>query len=391
MGRWNVNSRERVRLALNHKEPDRVPFDLGGTVVTGIHYKAYTNLRDFLGLPVEQLILDHQYQQLAKVSQDLIDYLGVDVRNLSAHLAPEIPQNPILSEDGKYHQFYDAFGVGWQMPASGGLYFDMFDHPLSGEIDEAAVSSYRLPDPKDRKRFSGLRESAFKIIHEEKRALSVGNMCSGIFELYMYTRGYQDGYLGWAADQSLAQKLLRRFVDLQLDYWDTMFDTLEGIEIDVVEMSDDLAGQSRLLISPESYRKDLKPLHKEMFDFIHARSDARIFFHSCGNIRQLIPDLIEIGVDILNPVQVNARDMDSSDLKKEFGKDLVFWGGGVDTQGAFDERFSPEDVREDVKKRLDDLMPGGGFIFNPVHNIQANVPPENIISMWETLQEYGIY
>jgi uroporphyrinogen decarboxylase len=133
-----------------------------------------------------------------------------------------------------------------------------------------------------------------------------------------------------------------------------------------------------------------KPRHRELFDFIHKRSRAKVFFHSCGSVRAVIPDLIEIGCDILNPVQVSAPGMDSAELKREFGKDLVFWGGGVDTQRVLGTG-SPEQVREDTKRHIQDLMPGGGFIFNTVHNIQSNVPPENIMAMWETLQEYGVY
>ena len=143
--------------------------------------------------------------------------------------------------------------------------------------------------------------------------------------------------------------------------------------------------------SPSMLKKILKPLHKKMFDYIHSKTDAKIFFHSCGAVRSIIPDLIDAGVDILNPVQVNARDMDSAELKNEFGKDITFWGGGVDTQNSFDELHSPDEVRADVRRRLEDLMPGGGFIFNTVHNIQGNVPPENIMAMWETLQEFGKY
>ena len=180
-------------------------------------------------------------------------------------------------------------------------------------------------------------------------------------------------------------------MDLQLVFLENTFNVVGADGIDVIQMADDMAGQQGMLISPASYRKYLKPLHKEMFDFIKERSSAKIFFHSCGSILPVIPDLIEVGVDIINPVQVSAAGMDSAELKREFGNDLVFWGGGVDTQNAFDDRHTPQEVREDVKRRIQDLMPGGGFVFNTVHNIQANVPPENIMAMWETLQEYGKY
>jgi uroporphyrinogen decarboxylase len=277
------------------------------------------------------------------------------------------------------------------MPKDGGMYYDMFDHPLAGQLTEADIDRYQLPDPLDPARFAGLRDIAHQILHDEQRALIIGNISAGIFELFTWTRGYQDAYADWAANPALSRKLLVRFMDMQLAFWEKMFDTMQGIPIDVIQMADDMAGQKGMLISPRSYRSLLKPLHQEMFEYIHARSGAKIFFHSCGSIRPLIPDFIEIGVEILNPVQVNAANMDSAELKREFGRDLTFWGGGVDTQTAFDESHTPEEVRRDVRKRLEDFMPGGGFVFNTVHNIQGNVPPENIMAMWQTLQEVGRY
>jgi len=386
-----MNSRERVLTTLNHKEPDRVPYDMGGTVVTGIQAKAYRRLRKYLGLPEKEIVILDILQQLAQVDDDVMEHLGVDVRNVSprstASFKIEIKDTP----DGHYHYFYDEYQVGWRMPIDGGMYYDMFDHPLSGEINAGNVERYVLPDPLDPARFAGLPAASRKVLEQEKRALVIGNISAGIFELYLWTRGFKDGYSDWAGNPDLAKKMLRKYVDLQMAYWERMFEVMEGIPIDVVQMADDLAGQNNLLISPISYRKNLKPFHKEMFDYIHSKTDAKIFFHSCGSIRTLIPDLIEIGVDILNPVQVNAARMDSSELKREYGKDICFWGGGVDTQKAFDEYHSPQEVRVDVRKRLDDFMPGGGFVFNTIHNIQGNVPPENIMAMWETLQEFGKY
>jgi uroporphyrinogen decarboxylase len=386
-----MDSRERVRLALAHQEPDQVPFDLGGTVVSGIHVQAYTRLREYLGLPEREPEIIHLFQQLARVEEDVLDRLGVDVRSVSPGASTGFQGQVRESADGAYFEYFDEFGAGWKMPRDGGMYFDLFFHPLRGEITPAEVDAHPLPDPLDPARFAGLREAAWKVLNEQKRALIVENMSAGIFELYMFNRGFADGYADWAGNQQLAQKMLRKYLDLQLAYWEKMFETLRGIPIDVVEMSDDLAGQNGMLISPHSYRRYLKPLHRELFEFVHARSGARIFFHSCGAVRPVIPDLIEIGVEILNPVQVNAAGMDSAGLKREFGKDLTFWGGGVDTQTAFDQRATPEQVRVDVQRRLEDLMPDGGFVFNPVHNIQGDVPPENIMAMWETLQEFGIY
>ena len=386
-----MNSRERVLTALNHKEPDRVPFDLGGTVVTGIQIRAYRRLRDYLGLPQREIVIIDMLQQLAQVDDDVMERLGVDVRNVSPRSTASFKIELKVTPDGQYRYFDDEYQIRWRMPIDGGMYYDMFQHPLSGEITEETVDRYALPDPLDPARFAGLREAAQKVLEEEKRALVIGNMSAGIFELYMWTRGFKDGYADWAGNPPLANKILRKYMDLQLAYWEKMFDVLQGIPIDVVQMADDIAGQNGMLISPMSYRKHLKPLHKEMFDYIHSKSDAKIFVHSCGSVRAVIPDFIEIGVDILNPVQVSAAKMDSAELKREYGRDLSFWGGGVDTQNAFDEHHTPAEVRADVRRRVEDLMPGGGFIFNTVHNIQGNVPPENIMAMWETLQEYGKY
>ena len=385
-----MNSRERILTALNHKEPDRVPFDMGGTVVTGINMKAYEALRDYLGLPpIEPTIVD-VVQQLAQVDDDVIDRLGVDVRNVAPRSSATYRIEIKDMEGGNYTYFYDEYGIGWRMPKVGGLYYDMFDHPLGGHIDESNIDRYVLPDPKDQARFTGLREAAERVIEGEQRALIVGNLSAGIFEMYLWTRGFTDGYSDFVGKPARAQKIMHRFMDLQLAYWEKMFHVL-GDMIDVVQLADDFAGQNDMLISPSSYRRYLKPLHKELFDFVHSRSSAKIFLHSCGSIRKVIPDLIEIGLDIINPVQVSAAGMDSGELKREYGRDLTFWGGGVDTQRAFNENHTSEEVREDVKRRITDLMPSGGFVFATVHNILHNVPPENIMAMWETLQEYGAY
>jgi uroporphyrinogen decarboxylase len=383
-----MNSRERTLLSLNHKEPDRVPFDMGGTVVTGIGVKAYRNLRKYLGLPeIEPAIVDI-FQQIAKVDDDVLQKLGVDVKNISPRSSATFQID--IKDGGDYWYFYDEFKIGWRMPKDNGMYYDMFEHPLAGDhITPEDVDKFGWPDPLDPARFVGLREAALKVRDEEKRAVVVGSMSAGIMEVYAWTRGFNDYFTDFAGNQKLAEKFLDRILEMQIAYWDKMFDTI-GDAIDVAGTADDFAGQHSMLISPRAYRKLAKPRHKQLFDYIHKRSNAKIFFHSCGSIRAVIPDLIEIGCDIINPVQVSADGMDSADLKREFGKDITFWGGGVDTQRVFGTG-TPQQVRDDVKRRLDDLMPGGGFVFNTVHNIQSNVPIENIVAMLETVQEYGVY
>lgn len=382
-----MNSRQRILTTLNHKEPDRVPFDIGGTVVTGINVNAYVALRNFLGMPrIEPKIID-VLQQLAQVDDDMMARLCVDVKNVSPRSSAT---HKVEIQDGDgYKFFYDEWQIGWKMPKEGGLYYDMFAHPLTGEITQAEVERYVLPDPLDPARFVGLREAAERVAEVEGRAVMIGNMAAGVLEISAWLRGFEDFYADLAADPKLACYLMDKVLDTKMAYWSKALEIL-GDTVDVVQEADDFSGQYAMLISPHTYRTLVKPRHKQLFDFIHAHTRAKIFFHSCGSVRPVIPDLIEIGVDILNPVQVSAKDMDSADLKREYGRDICFWGGGVDTQRVFDVG-TPQQVREEVKRRVNDLMPGGGFVFNTVHNIQGNVPPQNIMAMWETLQEYGRY
>jgi uroporphyrinogen decarboxylase len=275
------------------------------------------------------------------------------------------------------------------MPKDGGMYYDMFDHPLAGDITEEAIARLRSPDPRDPGRFMGMRDAARHIAEEEKRAVVVTQMTAGTTEIAAWTRGYEDFYVDLAINHQLIGKLLDKVNEVKATYWERALEEV-GEYADVMMLGDDFAGQDRLLMSPQTWRKLIKPRLKELFDLLHAKSEAKLFLHACGSVREVIPDLIEIGLDILNPIQVSAAGMDSAELKREYGKDLVFWGGGVDTQRVF-PHGTPEEVRAEVRRRLDDLMPGGGFVFNPVHNIQGDVPTANLMVMWETLREYGVY
>jgi uroporphyrinogen decarboxylase len=199
-------------------------------------------------------------------------------------------------------------------------------------------------------------------------------------------RGYEDGYIDMVAKPNLAARIMDRILELKLGYWERVFAEL-GDVVDVAGESEDLGSQTGLLFSPAVYRALVKPRQAELFSFIHSRSRARVSLHSCGAIRQLIPELIEVGVDILNPVQVSAAGMDTAELKREFGRELTFWGGGVDTQVVL-AAGSPAQVRDEVRRRIDDLREGGGFVFAAVHNIQPDVPAENVVAMWDALREH---
>jgi len=382
-----MNSRERIRLALDHKTPDRVPYDLGSTATTGIHIHAYRALRSYIGLPEKEIKIFNMLEQIAVVDDDVLAHLQVDARGVSAVSSGIF--NLEIKESENYKYFYDEYGIGWRMPLDGGFYYDMFSHPLAGDKAIMDVEGLNWPDPLAPARFGGLTEAAYHTAQVEKRAVVVGSASPGILEMAAWLRGYVDYFSDLANNQNLLCAILEKVVELKIKYWGRIFEIV-GENIDIAQEADDFAGQERLLLSPVTFRKLVKPYYKQVHDFIHANSGAKVFFHSCGAIRTVIPDLIEAGVDILNPVQVSAVGMDSKELKDEYGADLVFWGGGVDTQSIL-PHGSTNQVRDEVKRRLNDLMPGGGFVFNPVHNIQADVPPENILAMWETLQEYGVY
>jgi uroporphyrinogen decarboxylase len=378
-----MTSRERVRAALDHREPDRIPFDLGGSRMTGIHIQAYARLRSALGLgPGRPRVVD-VVQQLADVEADVTEALGCDVRAVLPR-PPSTHELRIVEQDG-YRVFHDEWGVGRRMPIDGGLYYDMADVPLPGEIDDGAIERFAWPDPADPARYAGMAEEARRIAEGEGRAVLVGSICSGVSEGLVRLRGFEDGYMDLAAQPRRARRIMDRILELKLGYWERVLPLL-GRSVDVVAEADDLGGQDGLLFSPATYRAVVKPLHRELFAFLRARTEAKVFFHSCGAVRELIPDLIEIGVEILNPVQVSARGMDSPGLKREFGRDLAFWGGGVDTQGVLGSGTAG-DVRAEVRRRVGDLAPGGGFVFAAVHNIQPNVPPENVLAMHAALRE----
>jgi uroporphyrinogen decarboxylase len=178
-------------------------------------------------------------------------------------------------------------------------------------------------------------------------------------------------------------------VEFKSAFWERALAEV-GDLVDIVVEADDLGGQNAPLLSPRTYRSLIQPRHKRLFRFIKEQAPVKLFYHTCGAVKGLIPDLVEAGIDILNPVQISAKGMGLCELKQEFGRDLVFWGGGVDTQGVLGTA-TPKQVKMHVKRNIEALAPGGGFVFAAVHDIQPNVPPENILAMWEAWQAYGVY
>ena len=381
-----MNSRERVIAALEHREADRVPFDLGSTFVTGITRNAYVRLAEYLGQEVGEVELCDVVQQLAVAKESVLKKLEVDIRGIVPRI---VRKNPSLERAEGGTRFTDEWAVTWKRP-QGGLYFDIVAGPFSGEINERDIDGFAWPDACDPALFAGLEERA-KEYYERGYAVILENICAGVFEMCCRLRGAERFYMDLAMNPNLACRLMDKFVELKIEYYKAAAERL-GQYVQFVREVDDMAGQETLLVSPGMYRDLIKPRHKQLFEAQKKYFPAPfyVFFHSDGAICDIIPDFLEIGVDVLNPMQLTAKGMDAANLKTEFGKDLAFWGGGVDTQNVL-PRGTPEEVKNNVAERIEQLAPDGGFIFGTVHNIQDDVPVENLVAMIEafkTAREY---
>lgn len=382
-----MNSRERVLTALAHQEPDRLPIDLGGTAVSTIAIPTYAALRQRLGLPAKPIRTLEFVQQVAEVDEDALDLLGVDVIPVFAN-APDRYAPVFVDEPDGARSFKDEFGATLRRPKET-FYYDWREFPLR-EPSRDDLARMPWPDPADPGRFRGLRARVKALRENTDRALFGMAPCGhDLLNQLFRVRGMEEGLMDLLAEGDFAEAFLDRLTDT-ICTAQSLFLKEVGDLIDVHFTADDLAGQSGPLISPALYRRLIKPRWARIIRTIKAHSAAKIFYHSCGALAEFIPDLIEIGVEIINPVQVSASGMNTARLKKQYGKNLSFWGGGCDTQNVLG-RGTPQEVRLEVRRRVRDLAPGGGFVFNPVHNIQPLVPAANVVAMFEAAREFGRY
>ena len=383
-----MTPRERILTALNHQEPDRIPFDLGGCQVTGIHVTAYRNLRKALGLPEVEIEFCDTIQQLALLDDDFVARMNIDTRGL-------YPLNShnwqVIDEDaGDYWAYRDEWGITHHRPKKDGLYYSVVKAPLpQAVLTIEDITGHHWPAVGNPQRIAGLRDLA-RQYRDSGYAVVLKDAFAGIFEFSQRIVGMENLLMMMITNEKEVCALFDKLLELKLDYWEKALAEL-GDLVDIVTYADDYGTQESQIISPDMFRRLIKPRVKTLFEiFIKSAPHAKRFFHSDGNVRPLIPDFIEIGVQILNPIHIRARNMEPAALKRDFGKDLVFWGGGVDTQGIL-PYGSAREVEEDVRRNIEALAPGGGYVFNTIHNIQADVPPENIIAMWNALQKYGVY
>ncbi|MBM3130498.1 MAG: hypothetical protein FJ009_17955 [Chloroflexi bacterium] len=359
--------KERVLTALEHKQPDRAPFDLGGSFVTTLNVAAYARLRRALGLPDRWQLIREQSQSVL-VDEDVRQALGVDVIGIFER-APD-PEKEIPSAAGV---LVSEWGVTYRKAAGFGGHYTLVASPLQNAT-LADLENYPSPDPLAPQRFAGIAEQAATL--RESPYAVVGNLgWTEIFGMAWYLRGFETFMLDLAANKEMAHALLRRVTDFQKARYARLLE-LAGHALDVILVCDDMGGQDGLFISPRTYREMIKPYHAELLALIQTRTRARVMFHSCGSVVPLLDDFIEVGMDILNPVQVAARGMDTAELKKRYGARISFWGA-IDTQRVL-PFGSPDDVRAEVRRRVADLATEGGYVIAPVHVIQADVAAENV-------------
>jgi uroporphyrinogen decarboxylase len=413
-----MNSRERVLSAIAHQQPDKVPVDLGSTPSSGISAIAYANLLKKLGRTELPVWIYDVVQQLAQPDMSLIDQFGGDVIDIgrSFNTQPSdwhettmanggkafYPRsfNPQKQESGEYYCFDDDGTTLLAKMPNKGTFFDQtyfpykdgypdnYDH-LDEEMGRVLWSRY-VHSPwdhaGDENFWMTLREKALQLRATTDKALMIVCGCN-LFEWGTFLRRMDNFLMDLLCDPDNVSRVLDELLKRHLATLEKVCASV-GDVVDIIRFGDDLGMISGPFMEPETYRMFFKPRHKQLCDYVKSHSKMHTFIHSCGSISRLMPDLIDAGIEIFNPVQTNAAGMEPAFLKKEFGKDCTFWGGGVETVGTLNNG-TPEQVREQVLERLDIMSAGGGFVFNTVHNILPDVPPENVIAMFDAVHEYN--
>lgn len=412
-----MTSRERILATINHKEPDKVAVDLGATPSSNISAIAYNNLKKHLGITTGNTRTYDVVQQVVTPEEEIIDRLGVDVIDLGRTFnakdedwydytladgsTAQYPKwfKPEPDKEGNalaYHK--DGTLIG-KMP-TGATFFDQTYFPY---VDGYPENYDTLDTEMDKVLWAGLAHSPWDHAHEEDfyeqlrnnalhlrettdKAIMIVCGCN-LMEWGMFLRRMDNFLMDCYIDQKNVETMLDQLLQRHLATLEKVC-TAVGDVADIVRFGDDLGMDQGPFVSPDIYRQLFKPRHTQLCDYVHKNSNMKTFLHSCGSIYKLMPDLIDAGYDIINPIQTTAQDMDLKVLKKEFGKDITFWGGGCNTRSVLNHG-TPEEVRAHVLSNLEILAPGGGFVFNQEHNIMPDVPAENIMAMYNAIKEFG--
>jgi len=411
-----MNSRERILASINHREPDRVAIDLGATPSSGISAIAYNNLKKYLGINSGINRVYDVVQQVTQPEEIILDRFGIDVIDIGRAFNDKASDwsnvelqdgslaqypswfKPRKQSDGSYQAYHQDGTLIAKMPV-GATFFDQTIFPY---LDAYPNDYKKLPDAMGKVLWQALahspwdhasepdfweklREKALHLKQNSDRALMIVCGCN-LFEWGTFLRRMDNFLMDIYSEPEEVEGLLDALMEIHLTSLQKVCSAV-GDVVDILRFGDDLGMDTGPFMSPEKYRDIFKPRHQMLCDYVHKNSSMKTFLHSCGSIYRFVPDLIEAGYDILNPVQTNSAGMDPARLKREFGADITFWGGGADTRSVLN-RGTVAEVKDDVKRRLEIFSPGGGFVFNPIHNIMPDVPPQNIVAMFEAIDEF---
>jgi uroporphyrinogen decarboxylase len=377
-----MNRRERVLAALAHREPDKVPVDFGSTWITTITIPAYERLKRHLGIESETITMERS-QQVCMVAERILELFHVDTRGVF-YGPPDLTCNRFVELDDNAYR--DSWGITWHKPATS-HYFDMLKPALGGEITLHDIAAHPWPDPHDPGYTRGLRERVRRQRESTDCAL-VLNLSIWVLQCSQFVRGFEDWFVDLVAQPRLMEGILDAITESLLGVVEDVLGEVADL-VDVISVSDDMGHQDRTCLKPELYRRLIKPRHARLMRAIKSRTAAPVMFHSCGSVYDLLDDLVEMGVDALNPVQTNAAKMEPERLKAHYGRKLTFWGG-IDAIRTL-PYGTPQDVEREVVEKIRVFAPGGGYILNPIHNIQPNVPVENMFALFEAAQKHGAY
>ena len=411
-----MNSRERVLAAIDHIEPEGLPVDLGATPSSGISAIAYDNLLQHLAMKDRRNWVYDVVQQVAQPSMEVLDHFRIDTVDLGRTYNTQdadwydytLPNGstaqypnwfqPVTQEDGSSLAMNNGEAIAMK-PANAFSYDqtvfpfidgypDKYEENLDVDMGRVLWSAF-AHSPWDHASeadfWPQLRQHALWLREHSDRAIVLSAGCN-LFEWGTFVRRIDNFLMDLKLNPAEVERFLDALMERHLKSLENICAAV-GDVVDIVRLGDDLGMSSGPLMSPATYQKFFKPRHTMLCDYIKANSRMRTYLHSCGSIYRLIPDLIEAGFEVLNPVQTNARDMEPERLKKEFGNDVTFWGGGADTQHVLN-LGTPDEVKDHVRRNIEILSPSGGFVFNTVHNILPDVPPQNIAAMFEAIDEY---